>query len=150
MWGETMTSSHAVVGHRSKTIERALNDPFAADFAELGRMVSEKSNAFGAAGASLARDYFSMQADLSAQAAAMGKLLMGQLPTSRATQAMLTRNQRLASAALASSIRALTPVHKAATENARRLGRTKHRQAGAAIAGGDRPLRNGRRARRSA
>ena len=127
MWGETISAAHAVVGHRSKTIESAMNNPFGADHAELGRMVSEKSSAFGAAGASLARDYLAMHADLSAQAAAMGKLMMGQLPTASAAQAMLTRNQRLASAALVSSVRAMTPIHKTATANARRLGRSRQR-----------------------
>jgi len=127
MWNETLNAAQAVVGHRSRTIERALSNPFAADHAELGRMVSEKSSAFGAAGASLARDVLTMQADLSAQAAALGRMMMGQLPTSRATQAMVSRSQRLASAALVSSIRALTPVHKAATANARRLGRARQR-----------------------
>jgi len=121
MWSETLSAAHAVVGHRSRTIERALSNPFGADHAELGRMVSEKSRAFGAAGASLASDYFSMQADLSEQAAALGQMMMGQLPTPRATQAMMVRTQRLGSAAMTSSIRALTPVHKAATANAKRL-----------------------------
>jgi hypothetical protein len=123
MWSETLTASQAVVGHRSRTIEAAMADPFGADHVELGRMVSEKSTAFGAAGASLARDYFSMQADLSAQATALGKMMMGNLPSPRATQAMVTRSQRLGSAALASSIRAMTPVHRTATANARRLGK---------------------------
>ena len=123
MLGETMTAAHAVVGHRRKTIESALSDPFAADHAELGRMVSEKSRAFGAAGASLARDFLSMQSDLAAQAAALGEMMTGQLPSPRSTQAMLARNQRLASAALASSVRAMDPIHRAATANARRLGK---------------------------
>ncbi len=123
MWSETLTAAQAVVGHRSKTIEAALNQPFAADHVELGRMVNEKSTAFGAAGASLAHDYFTMQADLTAQAAAFGQMMMGQVPTPRATQAMVNRGQRLGSAALASSIRALTPVHRTATANAKRLGK---------------------------
>ncbi len=123
MWSETLSASQAVVGHRSKTIESALSDPFGADHAELGRMVSEKSAAFGAAGASLARDYFAMQADLGAQSAALGKMMMGQLPTPQAAQAMITRTQRLGTTAVASTIRAMTPVHRAATANAKRLGK---------------------------
>ncbi len=123
MWSETLTASHAVVGHRSKTNEAPMSDPIPADHAELGRMVSEKSAAFGAAGASLAKDYLAMQADLGAQAAALGSLMMGQLPGPRATQAIVNRGQRLGGAALASSIRALTPVHQTATANARRLKR---------------------------
>jgi hypothetical protein len=123
MWSETLTASHAVVGHRSKTIEAALANPLGADHAELGRMVSEKSSAFGEAAASLTRDYFAAQSDLNAQAEAVGKMMMGQLPTTNAALAMVDRSQRLGSAALASSVRALAPVHKAATANARRLGR---------------------------
>ena len=123
MWGETMSAAHTVVGYRSKTIETALNNPFDADHAELGRMMSEKGSAFGAAGASLARDYFALHADLSAQATAMGKMMMGQMPGPRASLAMVSRSQRLGSAALASSIRALTPVHRTATANAKRLGK---------------------------
>jgi hypothetical protein len=123
MWNETLTASQAVVGHRSRTIEEAMADPFGADHVELGRMVSEKSAAFGAAGVSLTRDWFAMQADLGAQTSAMGKIMFGQLPGPRAAQAMVTRSQRLGSAALASSIRAMTPVHRTATANARRLGK---------------------------
>jgi hypothetical protein len=123
MWGETISAAHEVVGYRSKTIKAALNNPFAADHVELGRMMSEKGTAFGAAGASLSRDYFAMHADLTAQSAALGKMMIGQLPTPGATQAMMTRTQRLGSAVLTSSIRAMTPVHKAATANARRLGK---------------------------
>ena len=123
MWSETLNAAHAVVGHRSRTIGSALHNPFAADHAELGRMVSEKTRAFGAAGVSLSRDVLEMQADLNAQAAALGAMMLGQIPTARAAQAMVSRTQRLGSAALASSIRALTPVHKAATANARRLGK---------------------------
>jgi hypothetical protein len=123
MWSETLTAAHAVVGHRRTTIEHALGDPFAADHVELGRMVSEKAAAFGAAGASLARDTLAMQADLVAQAAALGALMMGQLPTPGASRAMVDRSRRIGSAALASSLRAMAPVHKAATSNARRLGR---------------------------
>jgi len=125
MWSETLNAAHAVVGHRSRTIKSALHDPLGADHAELGRMVSEKSSAFGAAGTSLVRDVLDLQADLAAQAAALGQMMFGQLPTPRAAQEMVLRSQRLGTAALASSIRALTPVHKAATANARRLG--KHR-----------------------
>ena len=121
MWGETMSAAHAVVGHRSKTIETALTNPLAADHVELGRMMSEKGTAFGAAGVSLARDWFALQADLGAQTSAIGKIMFGQLPTPRTAQAMMTRSQRLGSAALASSIRALAPVHRTATANAKRL-----------------------------
>lgn len=127
MLGETLTATQSVVEHRSKTIENAMSDPLGADYTELGRMVSEKSEAFGAAGASLSRDWFTMQRDWNAQgvavAGALSAMMFGQLPGPRKAQAMMTRGQRLGSAALASSVRAMTPIHRAATANERRLGR---------------------------
>ena len=125
MLSETIDASHRVVSHRRKTIEAALHDPVGADYLELTRMVSEKSTAFAAAGWSLARDWVAMQADLGAQASAMGRVMMGEMPSARAAQAMISRGQRLSSAALAGSIRAMTPVHRAATANARRLSKVK-------------------------
>ena len=125
MMSETMTASHAVVGHRSKTIERAINDPLGADYVELGRMVSEKSAAFGAASASLSRDWLAMQRDWNAQVADVSAMMMGQVPGRRKALAMAARGQRLGSAALSSGVRAMTPIHRAATANERRLARTK-------------------------
>lgn len=123
MLSETLNATHRVVGHRSKTIETAMSDPLGADYVELGRMVSEKSSAFGAAGASLSRDWFLMQRDWNAQALALSAMMMGRVPGPRAAQAMVARSQRLGSAALASGVRAMTPIHRAATANEKRLGR---------------------------
>ena len=123
MMRETMTASHAVVGHRSKTIETAMSDPFSADYVEIGRMVSEKTTAFGAASASLSRDWFAMQRDWNAQAVAVSAMMMGKVPGPRAAQAMVARGQRMGSVALASSVRAMTPIHRAATANEKRLGK---------------------------
>lgn len=125
MLSETLNASHNVFGHRSKTIEDAFNNPLSADYLELSRMVSEKGTAFAASGWSMMRDWVAMQADLGAQASALGKVMMGEMPSARAAQAMMTRGQRLSSAAVAGSIRAMTPVHKAATANARRLAKMK-------------------------
>ena len=125
MLSETLNATKSVVEHRSKTIEDAICDPLGADYGELARMVSEKAAAFGAAGGSLSRDWFAVQRDLSAQgvavAGAMSAMLSGQTPGPRATQAMIARGQRLSSAALASSNRAMKPIHATATANARRL-----------------------------
>ena len=123
MLSETMTASQAVVEHRSRTIEDAISDPMRADYGELGRMVSEKATAFGAAGASLSRDWVAMQRDWNAQAMALSQFMMGQMPGPRKTQAMIARGQRLSSAVLASGVRAITPIHHAATANERRLAR---------------------------
>ncbi len=127
MMSETFSATQAVVEHRTKTIETAMSDPMQADLVELGRMVSEKSAAFGLAGASLSRDWLAMQRDWSAQVEDMASMMFGTLPGPRKAQAMIARSQRLGSAALASGVRAMTPIHKAATLNERRLGRRKAR-----------------------
>ena len=123
MLSETMVASQAVVEHRSRTIEDAMSDPMRADYVEIGRMVSEKATAFGAAGASLSRDWLAMQRDLGAQVSDVSAMMLGKMPSASKAQAMMTRSQRLGSAALASSVRAMTPIHKAATANQRRLGK---------------------------
>ena len=126
--GETLTATQAVVEHRSRTIEHAMSDPMGADLVELGLMVSEKSNAFGAAGLSLSKDWLAMQRDISAQITDLSAMMLGKLPSSSATSAMFARGQRLGGAALASGVRAMTPIHKAATANQRRLARNRRRR----------------------
>ncbi|MEO5578352.1 MAG: hypothetical protein ABIR25_04790 [Sphingomicrobium sp.] len=121
MLGETMSASQAVVEHRSKTIEDAMSDPLGADYIELGRMVSEKSAAFGAAGASLSRDWLAMQRDWGAQVSDVSAMMFGKMPGPQKALAMMKRSQRLGSAGLASSVRAMTPIHRAATANKKRL-----------------------------
>ena len=123
MVSETLAATQAVVEHRTKTIEAAMSDPMRADMVELGRMVSEKSAAFGLAGASLSRDWLAMQRDWSAQVSDLSAMMTGKMPSASAANAMVARGQRLGSAALASGMRAMTPIHKAATANQRRLGR---------------------------
>ena len=123
MVSETLAASHQVIGHRQKAIEEAVGNPLGADHAELGRMVTEKGAAFGTAGVSLANDWWAMQGDIGAQMIAIGKIMEGRPPGPRATQAIIARGQRIGSAALASSIRAMTPVHRAATNNAKRLSK---------------------------
>ena len=127
MLSETLTATQAVVEHRSRTIEQAMVDPMAADLVELGRMVSEKSTAFGVAGASLSKDWLAMQRDYYAQVSDVSAIMLGKLPSAAAANAMMTRGQRLGSAALASGVRAMTPIHRTATANERRLGRSGRR-----------------------
>ena len=80
MMSETLTATQAVVEHRSKTIEAAMSDPMHADMVELGRMVSEKSAAFGAAGMSLSSDWFAMQRDWTAQMSDLSAMMLGRIP----------------------------------------------------------------------
>ena len=130
MFSETMTASQAVVEHRSRTIEDAMSDPMRADYVEIGRMVSEKATAFGAAGASLSRDWLAMQRDLGAQVSDVSAMMFGKIPSASKAQAMVARGQRLGSAALASGVRAMTPIHRTATANEKRLGRSGRRTGG--------------------
>lgn len=123
MMSETFSATQAVVEHRTRTIETAMNDPMQADLVELGTMVSEKSAAFGAAGLSLSNDWFAMQRDWTAQMNDVSAMMLGKMPGPGKAQAMMARGQRLGSAALAGGLRAMTPIHKAATANQRRLGR---------------------------
>ena len=64
-----------------------------------------------------------MQRDGGAQGSDVSARMFGKLPSLQKSQAMIARSQRLGSAALASSVRAMTPIHKAATANQRRLAR---------------------------
>jgi hypothetical protein len=123
LMSETLSATQAVVEHRGKTIEAAITDPMGADLAELGRMVTEKGAAFGAAGPSLSRDWLTMQRDWTAQMNDLSAMMLGRMPGPARAQAMVARGQRLGSAALASGIRAMTPIHKTATANQRRLDR---------------------------
>ena len=125
MLSETYSATQRVVEHRTKTIEHAMSDPMSADMVELGRMVSEKSAAFGAAGASLSRDWLAMQRDWNAQLNDVSAMMLGRLPGPGNAQTMVARGQRLGSAALASGVRAMTPIHRAATANEKRLARAK-------------------------
>ena len=66
MMAETLDASRRVIGVRSGTIASAMSDPFAADHAELARMVQEKALAFSQAGAVMATSWMRMQGDLAA------------------------------------------------------------------------------------
>lgn len=124
MFAETLVASGSVIGHRSGTIGEAIANPGAADVVELQRMVGEKATSFAEAGASLARDWWKLQADLAAQTAAVGEMLTaGSLPSARAVRAINARSRRLGDHSVASATRALRPIHATATANARRLGK---------------------------
>jgi hypothetical protein len=119
MVGETLDAAQAVIASRSETIAAATRNPFKADVTELSLMVSEKKTAFTKAGKSLASDWERIQRELVALGTMWvnGPLLPGK------AMAMMARSQRLNEQALASSIRALRPIHATATANKRRLGK---------------------------
>ena len=126
MLGETLEASRRVVNARQGTISNAMSDPFHADHRKLALMVDEKTDAFASAGTALANSWFSMQSDVAAQAMAVGGMMMsGKLPSANATRIFAARQARIGDAALRGSVKALRPIHAAATANARRLGRAK-------------------------
>jgi hypothetical protein len=109
---ETLDASAKVVGHRSAILRDAARDPLTANRAELALMVSEKVHAFSAAGQAAAMDLAKLQ-----------RLWLGQ--GGAVSSGMLAA---LTGQAARSGIRAMRPVHKAATANARRLGGKKRRK----------------------
>lgn len=115
--GETMSASNDVIRSRSGTIGDAMRDPLSADHRELALMVSEKSEAFGASGASMMADMMRLRSDMLAQCSAIATVMMtGRLPSARAAKAMSDRSARMTTRAMESGGRALTRVHKKAAE----------------------------------
>lgn len=125
---ETMQASHAVIDQRSRTIASACRDPLSADYAELGRMVPEKVAAFSQAGAAALDDFHAIQNETLAhwqQLMSIG--LRGRLPTGAEMAAMTARSARVATRGAAAAGKALAPIHRTATANARRLQRGRPR-----------------------
>ena len=122
MVGETLDAAKAVVAHRGETIAAAANDPLRADHRELTLMVTEKGHAFAKAGSTLAGDWAAMQSDVWRQATAIQSMMLsGRVPSLAATGAIIDRGARINQRAFTSGVRALKPIHAAATANQRRL-----------------------------
>ena len=122
MLSETLDASSAVVARRGATIAAAANDPFNADHRELALMVTEKGRAFAKSGSTMAGDWMSLQSDLMRQSQAIGSIMLsGRVPSLAAAGAIIARGARINRRALSSSLRALKPIHAAATANQRRL-----------------------------
>ena len=119
--GETMLAANVVVASRMATIAAAVHDPLAADGAELSRMVTEKLDAFGQAGASLARDAGAMGADMVSAAYVLGALSTGGFGAVEHGRRWSSSIARATHRAMGAPGRALAPVHARATDNAERL-----------------------------
>ncbi|MFG1244259.1 hypothetical protein [Xanthobacter versatilis] len=127
---ETLVASHEVIGVRSGMIRTALESPLDADYAELGRMVPEKIEAFSKAGSTIAAGWWAMQAGMLSQTRELATMaLKGRPPTAAELRVMAARNIAHGTRALQHSValgaRTLKPVHARATSNARRLKRSK-------------------------
>lgn len=124
----TITASHEVIARRTDMMAAALRSPLTADYAELARMAPEKIEAFSKGGGAMISEWWSMQAAFLTEAQNLGRLMMRGRPPSIAELAELS--SRGMSYAVHSTERAarfgglgLSPVHAAATANARRLKR---------------------------
>jgi hypothetical protein len=121
---ETMQASGEVIDSRVRTMAAAALDPLGGDYRELGRMVPEKVDAFTQAGATALDDLVAMQSAAMANYQQLVSIaLKGRAPTPAEAEAMWARSCGIAARAMDSTGRALAPVHKRATANARRLRR---------------------------
>ncbi len=121
---ETIEASGAVIESRSHTIASAARNPFAADHAELGRMVPEKLAAFSQAGMSAWDDLCAIQAQAIANWQQLaGIALRGRTPTTGEIATMAGRSTAITRRSVAATGKALAPIHAAATGNAKRLAR---------------------------
>ncbi|HEY0270285.1 MAG TPA: hypothetical protein VGC10_04765 [Sphingomonas sp.] len=122
---ETMHASGEVIDSRVRTMAEAVINPLGGDYGELGRMIPEKVDAFGRAGANAFGDLIAMQSAALANCQQLASLaLAGRAPTLAEAEAMWARSFGIAERAMDSTGRALAPLHKRATANARRLRRT--------------------------
>jgi hypothetical protein len=125
---DTMAASNSVIARRSDVIGAAMRNPGKADYAELGRMVPEKVEAFSRSGSAVVSEYWSMQTALFREMQNIGAMVMrGRLPTPGEVDALSSRGSAYAVGAIEQAVAmggaALAPVHARATANARRLRR---------------------------
>jgi hypothetical protein len=122
--GETLAASGTVIERRLELIRAAAADPLAGDYRELGLMVPEKIEAFAKAGAALSEIWWAAQRDMAAHLGHLtAMMLKGGTPTPADVRLMGKRGARGAARAASGPGAALAPIHKAATANARRLGK---------------------------
>ena len=125
---QTMAASNEVIGRRTAMMRDAARSPLDGNYAELSRMVPEKVDAFGRAGAAIAGDWWAMQSAFLAQAQQFGALAMrGRAPSLTELSDLSANNMMLAlrmfERAGAMGAKGLKPIHASATGNARRLKR---------------------------
>jgi hypothetical protein len=124
--GEMMQASADVIGSRCQSMAEASRNPVTGDYAELGRMVPEKLDAFSRAGWAALRNLETMNAAAIANMAQASRIAAaGRFPTAAEMQRLSSRSSRMVACASAAAGKTLAPVHKRATGNARRLKRKK-------------------------
>jgi hypothetical protein len=124
--GEMTAAAGSVIGARVGLMVAAARNPLSFDYAEFGRMVPEKVQAFSEAGAALAEEWWSLQRDLGDYMLYLGRAMTrgrAPLPSDviELVERTSTHGARLAASTIGAAGAALAPVHRAATSNARRL-----------------------------
>jgi hypothetical protein len=142
---ELALASATVIGRRSWLGVEGAADPVNADYAELARLAPEKVEAFSRSGAAIAKQFWEMQRELAflwvhqAEAGWRLALSLCQLPlphhlmrlqadfvagtddrTAESADSLAGRATRL-------HAQAIEPIHRTATQNARRLTRAKQK-----------------------
>jgi len=127
---ETLQASQTVIAVRSGKMRDAANAPLDADLAEFARMVPEKIDAFSRSARAVTRDTLAMHHAWTIQMQRVGLTMMsGKLPTVHEASALASQTAEYALGAISASARlgkgALSPLHRTATGNARRLKRAR-------------------------
>lgn len=125
-FAEMAQASQMVIGSRSQTIMASAQGASGADQRELARMLPEKIEAFSLAGMAAFGDMAAMQADAFAAWRQMaGMAMSGRVPTATEIESLARQGNRMVDRAISAGGKALAPVHRQATSNARRLSRAK-------------------------
>ena len=121
--GELAMASWRVVGARTPMIVQAWRDPMRGNYAELTKMVSEKPLAFARGAAAGGPGLAAMAAESNRYLGEMWKSPgLGYANPMAAPMAAMAFWGRMMSLGMAWQSAMITPVHAAATANARRLG----------------------------
>lgn len=129
---ETMGAANDVVAARTALIGSAIRSPLAGDHRELGRMVPEKVDAFSRVGSAGIAAWWAAHAVWAGEMRHFGALAMrGRAPTPVELVVLGDRMARVGLESLEAAARlgsaTVTPVHRKATANARRLNRKARR-----------------------
>lgn len=126
-WGrdmaEMMLGAQRVVAARMPTILSAMQNPIAADHAELKRMVSEKVGAFNASGRSVAAAGDAVHRAADANARALGRIAGGGVLWPQDWMRLAERNLAALAALAALPTTTLAPLQSGVRANDKRLRR---------------------------
>lgn len=118
---ETLIAAPAVVSARLPAIGEAIANPWTADYRELSLMVTEKLDAFGLSHASVTSAGNKLKAVGEANARDLGRLSGGTPLWPADWLRIAERNLDLFATMTTLPGRAVRPIHRSATANARRL-----------------------------